>query len=875
MANGAPGAGDGSGGDSVLSDWTTTPANDEPSAPRQGSFAPGTMIAGRYRVVSLLEQGGMGDIYRADDVKLGQTVALKFIRGEISPQMLARLYQEVRIGRQISHPNVCRLYDIVEVGGQTFLAMEYVDGENLSSLLARIGRLLPDKAFDIARDLSAALAAIHESGIVHRDLKPANIMIDGRGRARITDFGLAVALETSDTQAFAGTPAYMAPEQLSGDEVTDRSDIFAFGLIIFEMFTGRRFYDAKTLDELHAQHRKSTAARVTAFSRFLDPAAERAVKLCLAREPAARPASAKAVGAALPARDPLEAAIAAGETPSPELVAEAGAADEAWPGVAWVSLIVAATGLLLQAHLFEGSTLFDGASLPKPTVVLAERARDVLERLGYGEAVRDRAYSFEKDVARLRQIAEEDDSPDRWTSLVTAQPGPFRFFYRVSPEELVAGNRDGVVTRGDPPVNVPGMAEVVLDARGPLMRFVAVPPLVEPSESPWPEPDWSLLFDEAELDSSALLASEAEWAAPVDSDRKAAWEGTYPGAPGVPVRVEAAAYHGKPVWFEVVTPWGRPIRSPGSGGSSSGVPLGETGIWLIALAMPIGGALLARRNLLLGRGDQKAAFRVAVFVFATYGLARLLRADHVVDFGHELWILITVFAYPSFWAGQLWLLYLALEPHVRRHWPRILISWRRLLSGRFTDPLVGRDLVLGCAAGAILGVVFRIATLAPTWIGMPASTPDPFLHADILAGARQVAFRLVVNLYGATLYALTFLFILILLKLLLRKQWLAITVWTLVIAAPMGGDGLTIEWIVGGIRALIVLLVLTRGGLLPLAVAFFFTFVTQEIPLTINSWEWYSSAAVPAVLVLAALAAFGFHAALAGRPLFGRPLLDD
>ena len=156
----------------------------------------------------------------------------------------------MRIGRQVSHPNVCRLHDIVEIEGHTFLAMEYVDGEDLASLLARIGRLAPDKAIDVARDLCAALAAVHDKGIVHRDLKPANVLVDGRGRARLTDFGLAIGLETPEPGAIAGTPAYMAPEQLRGGEITFRSDLYALGLILYEMFTGRRFFEAKTLADL-------------------------------------------------------------------------------------------------------------------------------------------------------------------------------------------------------------------------------------------------------------------------------------------------------------------------------------------------------------------------------------------------------------------------------------------------------------------------------------------------------------------------------------------------------------------------------------------------------------------------------------------------
>ena len=156
-------------------------------------FTPGTLVDGRFRIVAPLGRGGMGEVYRADDTKLGHAVALKFLprRGVADATNLDRLRAEVRLGRQVSHPNVCRIYDIGESPEGSFIAMEYVDGEDLASLLRRIGRLPADKALEIARDLSAGLAAAHDLGILHRDLKPANVMIDGRGRARITDFGLA------------------------------------------------------------------------------------------------------------------------------------------------------------------------------------------------------------------------------------------------------------------------------------------------------------------------------------------------------------------------------------------------------------------------------------------------------------------------------------------------------------------------------------------------------------------------------------------------------------------------------------------------------------------------------------------------------------
>ncbi len=158
-----------------------------------GRFLPGTKVAGRYRIVSLVGKGGMGEVYRADDLKLGHTVALKFLPKDLAddPQRMEYFHSEVRLTRQISHPNICRVYDIGEADGQQFLSMEYIDGEDLKVLLRRIGRLPKDKGIQIAQQLCAGLAAAHEKGVLHRDLKPANVMIDGRGQVRITDFGLA------------------------------------------------------------------------------------------------------------------------------------------------------------------------------------------------------------------------------------------------------------------------------------------------------------------------------------------------------------------------------------------------------------------------------------------------------------------------------------------------------------------------------------------------------------------------------------------------------------------------------------------------------------------------------------------------------------
>jgi serine/threonine-protein kinase len=197
-----------------------------------GRFEPGTVLGGRYRIVGLLGKGGMGEVYRADDLTLGQPVALKFLPETLvgDSEWLVRFRGEVRAARQVSHPNVCRVYDVGEFDGHTFLSMEYVDGEDLASLLRRIGRFPQDRAIELARQICAGLGTAHDRGVVHRDLKPANIMLDGNGRIRITDFGLA---GNAGEVLRAGTPAYMAPEQLAGGEVTPRSDIYALGLVLY------------------------------------------------------------------------------------------------------------------------------------------------------------------------------------------------------------------------------------------------------------------------------------------------------------------------------------------------------------------------------------------------------------------------------------------------------------------------------------------------------------------------------------------------------------------------------------------------------------------------------------------------------------------
>src|SRR5271157_5083235 len=528
--------------------------------PQSGGFSPGTVLIERYRIVALLGRGGMGEVYRAEDLKLGNVVALKFLPTTLQNDAaaLAAFHAEVRNARQVSHPNVCRVYDIGEVKGQHFLTMEYIDGEDLASLLRRIGRLPPDKALETAHQICAGLAAAHDCGLLHRDLKPANIMLDGRGRVRITDFGLALssddAMGRSET---AGTPAYMAPEQIGKGEASVRSDIYSLGLVFYELFTGRLPYQANTSAEWRRAHLESSPRTPSSVVKDIDPAVETAILRCLQKDPAKRPSSVRQVAAAFPGGDPLAAALAAGETPSPEMVAASGETEGLRPAVAWALLAGVVVSVIAVILLSAQANLYRRVPLEKPPEALAERARDILQSVGYSEPPVDTAMGFYEGKEFLRYIAGHDKSKTRWDHLET---GAFVFWYRGSPRPLAAryffsdAPILGAVWTDDPPLEVSGMTLVRLNPLGRLTQLIAVPPQLEESAGAAPAPDWAPLFSAAGLDPSRWLPAQPMWTPPVDSDARAAWTGSLAERPNISMRIEAAAYRGKPRLLRVDRP---------------------------------------------------------------------------------------------------------------------------------------------------------------------------------------------------------------------------------------------------------------------------------------------------------------------------------
>src|SRR6202167_5410045 len=464
---------------SGTSSRTSRPPSSAEYLLQEGRFLPRRLLGSRYRIVALLGKGGMGEVYRADDLTLGQAVALKFLPEQAASDeaLLERFRNEVRIARRVSHPNVCRVYDVGEVDGLTYFTMEYVDGEDLASLLRRIGRLPNDKAIDIARQLCAGLAAAHAKGVLHRDLKPANIMLDGRGQAIITDFGLAAfADQAQGAEVRSGTPAYMAPEQLTGREVTEKSDIYALGLVLYELFTGKRAFSADNLADLVRSRAAGDISRPSSFVKDLDPLVERVILRCLEPEPANRPANALSVAAALPGGDPLAAALAAGETPSPQMVAAAGTNEGMVLKLALLCFAACVLGLIACVFLIARTDALVRFPLDQPPDVLTHDARDIISRLGYDAKPVDSSVDFDYDTDYV-QWAEKNDKPTPdWNKVLNQQPPVLRFTYRQSPRYLVPRDLErqltpGIVEFNDPATTQSGMINLMLDTSGRLADF--------------------------------------------------------------------------------------------------------------------------------------------------------------------------------------------------------------------------------------------------------------------------------------------------------------------------------------------------------------------------------------------------------------------
>jgi serine/threonine-protein kinase len=502
----------------------------------------------------------------------------------------------------------------------------------------------------------------------------------------------------------------------------------------------------------------------------LEPAVNDLIMWCLERDPARRPSSARAVASAMPGLDPLAAAMAAGETPSVEMVAAAGGRGGLTPGKGTLFLGVIIIGFIVIALLNNKTGLFRLAPLPEPPIHLSRQARKVLADIGLRDQPADEAHGYLSRAEIMSYIAETDSTPDRWDNLRTGRRSVYHYWYRESPWPLVPRSiTSGRVTTDDPPPLSPGMAEVRMDAHGRLIKLQIVRPLGAERYANDGPTDWSPLFAAAQLDTMLLERVKREsWdltyqenalAAPqlrfhVLADEMVTWEGRYSEGSDDRITVWAASYRRLPVYFHVTTDYGAAVDTVAAGQAAepgeaaagdTGAPVeGEAGAeeaelkdtartvgmvfaWVIGVGallimlLPI--VLMARAHLRAGRGDRRGAYRFALFLLPMLMIDWLFGAHHTSDPSGEILLFVMSLTTATFGALYFGAAYLALEPYMRKYWPDGLISWARLIGGKYRDPIVGRDVLLGAAAGVILKILWQFEFLIPKWLGSAPASP--------------------------------------------------------------------------------------------------------------------------------------------------------
>ena len=283
-----------------------------PSVRDGPTFAPGDLLANRFRIIRFISKGGMGEVYEAEDLELGEHVAVKTVLASIatSPVAIERFKREIQLARRVTHPNVCRIFDLVydprPSGPVAFLTMELLDGITLSTYLESKGSLPLNESLTLADQMAEGLNAAHRAGVIHQDFKPSNVILMDAGdgspiRPVITDFGLAhnVRAVEQESGRSVGTPAYMAPEQIEGGAISVATDVYALGVVLYELITGHWPYNARTLEELQAKKLSQAPAAPSKYVHDLPIRVERALLRCIARRSEDRFGSTLEVVAAL------------------------------------------------------------------------------------------------------------------------------------------------------------------------------------------------------------------------------------------------------------------------------------------------------------------------------------------------------------------------------------------------------------------------------------------------------------------------------------------------------------------------------------------------------------------------------------------------
>jgi hypothetical protein len=408
---------------------------------------------------------------------------------------------------------------------------------------------------------------------------------------------------------------------------------------------------------------------------------------------------------------------------------------------------------------------------------------------------------------------------------------------------------------------------------GRLELLRAIPNQAEDSE-PASEPDWRVMFQSAGLNFDTFKSENPRWLSPEPFDVQHGWQGVFEGD-STPIHVEGASFRGKIVYFHVLRPWDDSplwthVTSKIRTHTIALVTWVVGGFIMFALA-----ATFARKNLKLGRGDRRGGFSLAVFYMAANAFGRLLICHHVADLNAETSALINLVKASLFVAVMLWVYYIALEPYVRRRWPEYLISWTRLLSGQLRDPMVGRDLMVGCLFGILVALCAELVNALPAWFHLAGQTP---INGDKFSmfAAPQFAGWLMLNAVGGIFSGLAIIFALFVLRNRIKNYWVAVTILGfLIMLTSLGNENVVAETITAAIIAILLVSVTARFGLLAAIVALTCNNILVDFPIGSDPAYWYFYRGLIPVLLVVAVMLYGFRISLGSRPLFAALTADD
>ena len=557
-------------------------------------------------------------------------------------------------------------------------------------------------------------------------------------------------------------------------------------------------------------------------------------------------------------------------------------------------IVLGVCAMLITATAVTGpSSMFARVPLSKPAAVLADRADQIRQSFGYTEPAVDTASSFNYDQSYLRWAGRQENGKAHWPELPTGRPAVVRFAYRTSPLPLVPRNLSGSVTTSDPPVQINGMTYLTLDTMGRLIRFEAAPAQIEPAGQASSPVDWDKVFEAAALTRSAFTETQPGRTPPTFADERHAWQGMLPGTK-IAVQIEASGYRGRPVFFDIVEPWTVASRE------LSGQDDGGGGNAIVIFVLLIGAALAARVNLKSGRADRRGAYRLAAFTFFVIA-SQWIVGTHVLILKEEQQRLFIRIGLGMFVGGAMYLVYLGLEPFVRRSWPRMLVGWSRLLAGRFRDPLIGRDLLIGAAVGAGLVVLNIASTSLPQRFGLPEPAPrlpDPNLLLGsreflsvILGGLNSGLENSLIDVFAIAVGRAVFEWLMrvggaglarmlrrpadgfTLTRATLERVFIIIAciVMALVAADNRGGGQQFYDALYASIENVVTLFVFIYVGLFGAMVMTFVQYLLNSAPLTFDTSRLYSPESWMAMALVIAIAAAGWWMSRAGEPIFGKP----